>query len=38
MSAAQWCIWRITSPARTSKLIRTLELKASVMCRPFKGT
>ena len=24
-SAAQWCIWRITSPARTSKLMSRVE-------------
>ena len=25
MSAAQWCIWRISSPARTAKLRLTVE-------------
>jgi hypothetical protein len=23
--AAQWCVWRITSPARTSKLSSTVD-------------
>ena len=36
-SAAQWWIWRITSPARTSKLICSVERYASDMCTPRSG-
>ncbi len=36
-SAAQWCIWRMTRPARTSKLSRTVDWKAADMGTPSRG-
>ncbi len=37
MSAAQWCIWRMSSPPRTSKEMPTVERKASETHWPFSG-
>ena len=36
-SAAQWWIWRMTSPARTSKLSSSAEWYASVISTPRSG-
>ncbi len=36
-SAAQWWIWRITSPARTSKLTCNVDSYAADMRTPFSG-
>ncbi len=37
MSAAQWCIWRTSSPPRTSKEMLTVERKASDTRWPRSG-
>ena len=37
-SAAQWWIWRITSPARTSKLRRITESYAADTVWPRRGS
>ena len=37
MFADQWCIWRMSSPARTLKLRLTVERYASDMCTPSSG-
>ena len=37
-SADQWWIWRMMSPPRTSKLMSTVDLKASLMGMPLRGT
>ena len=36
-SAAQWCVWRITSPARTSKLSFSVDAYAADMRTPSSG-
>ena len=38
ISAAQWWIWRMISPPRTSKLISTVDLNASLIAMPLSGT
>ena len=37
MSAAQWCIWRMTSPLRTPKDRLTVEAKAAETLAPRSG-
>ena len=37
-SAAQWCIWRISSPPLTSKEMRITESKAADTSVPRNGT
>ena len=37
MSAAQWCIWRMSSPPRTSKEMLTVDRKASETHWPSNG-
>ena len=37
MSHAQWCIWRISNPARTAKDRFTLDAYAWVTCWPSRG-
>ena len=37
MSAAQWCIWRTSSPPRTPKEMLTVELNASDTRWPRSG-
>ncbi len=37
MSAAQWCIWRMSSPPRTSKEMPTVDLYASETHWPSSG-
>ena len=37
-SADQWWIWRMISPPRTSKLMSTVDLNASLIGMPLSGT
>ena len=37
-SAAQWCAWRMTSPARTSKVSRMPDSKACDISTPCSGS
>jgi hypothetical protein len=38
ISAAQWWIWRMISPPRTSKLMSMVDLNASLIAMPLSGT
>lgn len=38
ISAAQWWIWRISRPPRTSKLMSSVEENASDIRTPWSGT
>ena len=38
ISADQWWIWRMISPPRTSKLMSTVDLNASLIGMPLSGT